>query len=395
MHVTTLAKKIRLPRSARLAVVAGVAIAVAGLVSTAGAVAPTVSDTAQKMPTFNGDIYASVYLGNTIYVGGSFTSVNWGGHMSARTDLAAINAQTGALLAWAPTANGTVMALAANATTHTIYATGNFTTINGTHRDSLAAIDANTGALGTLKHSIFGQPRALAVGNGRLYLGGHLTGVDGQTRTNLAAFSLATGALDTTWAPTADGNVYSLVATSTRVYIGGKFHKINNVAGTSRLAAVSPTTGANDATFRPSVPVMVFSIALGGSSVFVGLGGQGGRTEAFSNTTGAHQWTFTTDGDVQAVAYLGGIVYVGGHFDNACVDAITGTNGLCIDGSIKRVKFAAVDAGTGALQPWNPQGNGIEGVFTLSTNTSMSTVAAGGEFTTLKGVWRGRFAQFH
>lgn len=391
----SLAKKIRLPRSVRLAVLTGVVIATVGLVSTASAVAPTVSDTAQKMPTFNGDVYASVYLGNTIYVGGSFTTVNWGGQQWARTDLAAVNAQTGALLAWAPTANGTVTALAANAPTHTIYAVGDFTTIDGTHRDSLAAVDALSGALGSLKHSIFGLPRALAIGSGRLYLGGHITAVDGHVRTNLAAFSLATGALDTTWAPTADGNVYSLLATSTRVYIGGKFHKINNVTGTSRLAAVSPTTGANDATFRPSVPVMVFSITVGGSSVFVGLGGQGGRAEAFTSTTGAHQWTFTTDGDIQAVAYLGGVVYVGGHFDNACVDALTGTNGLCVDGAVHRVKFAAVDAGTGLLQAWNPQGNGINGVFTLSANAGLSTVAAGGEFTTLKGVWHGRFAQFH
>jgi len=64
--------------------------------------------------------------------------------------------------------------------------------------------------------------------------------VNGQTRTRLAAFDLDTGALDGSWKPTADDQVQALVAQSGRIYIGGKFHKINGVSGTARLAAVTP-----------------------------------------------------------------------------------------------------------------------------------------------------------
>ncbi len=85
---------------------------------------------------------------------------------------------------------------------------------------------------------------------------------------------------------------------------------------------------------------------------------------------------------------------MGGHFDHACADTNTGVHGVCLDGSVSRVKLAAVDGSNGALEPWNPSGNGVHGVFTMASNVSLGTVAAGGEFTTLKGVSHGRFAQF-
>lgn len=373
---------------------AGAATAVLAVATVAQAAPHTVSDVPQKMPTFNGGVYASVYVGNTLYVGGAFTSVNWGGKKLTRTRLAAINATTGALLDWAPSADATVLALAADPATSTVYAGGDFATVNGTTRGGLAAINATTGVLGAFNHTVSGEPRALAVGHDRLYLGGHITGVDSKTRSNLAAFSLSSGALDTGWVPTADNNVYSLLSDTNRVYIGGKFRKINGISGTAKLAAVSPDTAVRDATFKPVLQILVYDIALGPNGIFASEGGQGGRAIAYSST-GKVQWTFTTDGDIRAVAYLDGVVYSGGHFDHACKSASTGLHGVCLDGSSSRIKFAAVDASTGTLLPWNPEGNGIHGVFTLAVNPALGTVAAGGEFTTLQGVSHGRFAQFH
>ncbi len=121
---------------------------------------------------------------------------------------------------------------------------------------------------------------------------------------------------------------------------------------------------------------------------------KGGRVVAY-RTDGRSAWTFTTDGDVQALTYLGGIVYLGGHFDHACTSAVTGAHGFCVNGSVPRIKLAAADASTGALQTWTPAGNGIHGVFTMTSNAGLGTVDAGGEFTTLGGVSHGRFGQFH
>jgi hypothetical protein len=391
--MTQLTKRITSRGAARLALSAAAVTASVTFAATAYAVGSPVSDVAQKMPTFNGGVYASAYLGNTIYVGGSFTSVSWSGKKYARGGLAAMNAQTGALLSWAPDVNDKVLALAADAADGVVYAAGDFTTVNGTSRDSLAGIDATSGALTSFKHSVSGEPRALAVGHGLLYVGGRITQVDGHARADLAAFTLASGALSAAWAPTADDTVYALTSDTSRIYIGGKFHQIDGISGTGKLAAVTPDTGARDASFKPSVSVMVYSVALGPSSVFAAEGGQGGRAVAYS-TSGAAQWQLTTDGDIQALAYLGGVVYTGGHYDNACKSASTGTHGFCNDGSVSRVKLAAVDASNGQLTDWNPTANGVHGVFTLAANPTLGTVAAGGEFTTIGGQSRGRFAQF-
>jgi hypothetical protein len=368
--------------------------AVLALASGAVAAGPTVADTPQKMPTFNGGVYAMAYDGNTIYVGGSFTSVNWAGKKATRSGLAAINAQTGALLPWAPMADGKVEAIATDQATHRVYVAGAFARINGTARDSLAGINGATGALTTFKHSVSGIPQALAVGHDRLYVGGNFAEVDGKARSDLAAFTLTTGALDTTWVPTANDVVYSIVSDTNRIYLGGRFQQINGVKGTAKLAAVSPDTGVRDATFKPSVAILVYNIALGPTGIYAAEGGQGGRAIAYS-TTGAIQWTFTTDGDVAALTYLNGVLYVGGHFDHACKSALTGVHGFCIDGSFSRIKLAAVDGSTGALEPWNPIGNGVHGVFAMASNSTLGSVDAGGEFTALRGVSHGRFAQFH
>jgi len=79
--------------------------------------------------------------GNTLYLGGVFTTV--GGQ--ARTRLAAVNATTGALLPWAPSADAEVMAL--TTVGGKVVAGGKFATLNGTSAYGMGALDATTGVL--------------------------------------------------------------------------------------------------------------------------------------------------------------------------------------------------------------------------------------------------------
>jgi hypothetical protein len=370
-------------------VVFGVAGALVAAPTPAHAVVSAAPD---NTPSFNGRVWATAYAGGKIYVGGDFTAAIVNGKQVARSRLAAMDANTGALLSWAPKADARVKAIAASGSS--IYVAGDFGYVSGSKRDSLARLDASSGAVhSTFKHTILGTPYALAAGNGRLYLGGSITSVNGQTRTRLAAFNLSSGALDGNWKPPADDQVETLVASGGRVYVGGKFHRVSGVSGHDRLAALDPYSGAIDHSFAAKASYISFGIAVTGSGVYAAHGGQGGRVTAYS-LSGSARWTATFDGDPQAVGVLGGTVYVGGHFDKVCRSGRTGDQGTCLDGGTDRVKLAAFDTSDGELSPWVAHANGVEGVLTMAVQSSLGKVAAGGAFTTINGASRKRLVQF-
>ena len=348
------------------------------------------SDAPATSPGFNGPVYAVATSGNIAYVGGEFTAAVVKGKSITRQRLAAVDMTTGALLDWAPAADRTVRALAVD-TDGSVWAAGDFQAIVGQPRDSLAKI-STAGALDPASYKISGgSPRALAVGHGRLYVVGLFTTVDGVARSNVAAIDLATKTLSS-WAARTDDLVTSIAISGDRIYLGGSFHKTNGVSSTGRLIAVKRDGGGVDTGFRPQPSSIVWAVAVAGDRVYAALGGQGGRTISYT-TGGVAKWTITTDGDAQALAVLGSTVYIGGHFDNVCRSAATCDHGVCLDGSVSRIKLAATDL-DGNLLPWAPQGNGVRGVLAMTGSTATDMIVVGGEFTTLDGTTQKRFALF-
>jgi len=358
---------------------------VASLATPAAAISPS----PQAMPEFNGSVYAIAFLGDAVYVGGSFTTVLTGDRTYTRQRLAAFDARTGALLDWQPSTNGTVRALVAAG--GDVYAAGDFTDVSGVRRDSLARIDAATGDLGSLSHRISGTAYALALAGGRLYLGGRFSAVDGTHRGNLAAFALADGTLDDRWLPSADNAVHTLATYGSRVYLGGAFRHVDGVTGAQHIAAVDAADGTLDPDFLAPAVAQVNGIVADTSGVYVATGGRGGHAIALS-TTGQVYWQRVFDGDAVAIARLDGVTYVGGHFDRACLTPSNGPHGVCTGVSRPRVKLAAIDA-AGVLSSWAPQANGVIGVRVIAANP-IGTIAAGGDFTTMGGRERLHYASF-
>ncbi|MBL7261838.1 hypothetical protein JKJ07_46940 [Actinoplanes sp. LDG1-01] len=354
--------------------------------------APASAQVSDAMPSFNGAVLTIAYAKNVVYVGGDFTAAIVNGRPVARGRLAAVDARTGALLPWAPAADGRVKSLVVSGSA--VYLAGDFATIGGQKRDSLARVDVASGALSsTFKHAMSGRPMAIAAAHGRLYVGGGFTAVDGQARGRLAAFSLSSGKLDARWRPTVDDQVETIAAGGGRVYVGGKFRKVNSLPGYERLAALDPAGAAVVTGFKPKPPVITYGLAVTADAVYSAHGGQGGRISRYT-PDGVHKWSATFDGDAQAVTVLGDTVYAGGHFDRACSTARTGSQGSCVDGADHRVKLAALSTADGHLLDWTADANGVEGVLALASSAKLGAVAMGGAFTTVEGRQQKRFAQF-
>jgi hypothetical protein len=380
-----------LPRRRQLGIVLTGVLALTGTPSPAVAAVPPVSATPARSVGFDGLVYASAYVGSTVYLGGSFQNAIVDGRQVRRKWLAAIDARTGALLPWAPATDGTVWALAAAGSS--LYISGKFTKVGGQPRAGLAGINRATGAVGPLRHTVQGAGYALAAGGGRLYLGGTISAVDGRAVRNLAAFRLADGAVDHGFRGEADAKVKALTMAGPRLYVGGEFRRLNGLAGTARLAALRPADGQVDAGFRPATPYGVIAITASPDRVYAGLAGPGGRVAAYRRDGGL-TWSTVTDGDVQAISYLSGTVYAGGHFTVACPQPSRSATSWCPSTLRSQPRLAAWNAATGSLLNWNPHSNGKWGVLTMDANATLGTIAVGGEFTSFGGHNRPHFAQF-
>jgi hypothetical protein len=351
-----------------VALIVGMLLAFTGVAWAATAL----SNTSDPVPQTNGRVNAIALSGDTVYIGGSFTSV--GGEPRSR--LAAIDADTGRVTNWAPHVSRPVSALAVSG--NTVYAGGAFNKAGGKVHNYVAAIEAS--GTGQVIHAFDAGAdapvRALAASGGVLYLGGDFGTVNGQARSRLAQVD-ANGDL-TSWAPAANGPVRALELSGSRLYVGGEFSTISGQIRRN-LAALNASTGAV-VNWRPQFSRPVYDVEASGTSVYVAGGGAGGEGVAFRVSDARLLWsTQVWDGDFQAVAYLDGQVYFGGHFRE-------------LPDGTRRVRLLAVAADTGALSAWKAEAN--RGVWALEADVLNTQIYAGGDFTKITGRTQEGFAQF-
>ena len=330
-------------------------------------------------PETNGRVYAVAYLGGTVYIGGSFTSVNG----SPRNRLAAFQAASPhTLLPWNPNANGPVRALKVSPAGTRVYAGGDFTVVGGLPRARVAALSpTGSGAPMGWRPYVNDSVKAVTTSNSgaTVYLGGDFDSAAGAGRPHLAAFGATSGKLSPGFRPAVSngsGNFATVLsmdvsADGRSLYFGGDFARVN---GHARRNAAAVSTGlATLRAWSPSATADVvgeLTVSASGRTVFVGGRSAGGYAQAYGpNVGGSPVWNVGTDGDVEALAVSSSILYLGGHFTSV--------------GGVSRHHLAALRASGGALQSWNPDADSPFGAFGAAI--SRSRVAFGGEFTVVEG----------
>lgn len=321
---------------------------------------------------------AVLVVGDTVYVGGTFTAaVAPNGSTVRRANLAAFDRATMTLRTqFVANTNGRVLALASDGTR--LFVGGEFTTVNGVSRSRVAALDLVTGAVvaGFRADALGGgyttRVSALEVSNGRLFIGGAFGTINRVSRSRVAAVMTSTGAL-LPFAPNTDAAVMALAASpdGARMYVGGWFKTIGGVAQ-PYLAALDSTTGKvqGPAFARLANMVMDLDVSPDGTKLFAGQGSYGNQVTAWDAESGKRLWRVYTDGDVQAVRYSGGNVFFGFH------ESFEGDTAL---------RLLAVDAATGEVETgFQPPVSSFYGVWDIDATPSELVIA--GEFRTVSGV---------
>ncbi len=301
----------------------------------------------------NGNVWAMKQLGNTLFLGGSFTEV--GGQ--PRYGLAAVDATTGEVLPWNPNANyagvaGEAIVQAMALEGNTLYVGGSFSYVGPTVRNRIAAIDATSGVVlpwgAALNAKVDNTPSiisSLALVGDTLYGGGN------NYRCGLAAWNKTTGELVTAWHPCVNHYVTALAPVpGGNLLVAGMFDMVTNSAGTSQartnVAIVNGSTG-EFLPWAPKVNGTVYAAFVNGTNVFLGgnfaqVEGKPRQNFAVLNATSGALSDIKADANAPVWVFLldGFKLYVGGGFS-------------FIGGQATDTGLAVMDPYVGGVLPWN------------------------------------------
>lgn len=315
---------------------------------------------------------------------------------------------------FAVTVDGQVRTMVLSPDGNTLYIGGNFTTINGSSRMGIAAVDADSGALSSWNPNavgfvLFGASNAYmtamdVASDGTLYVGGNFQEIGGQTRHALAALDPATG-LATAWNPRpyscngacsafaqeAASTISDIEVDGTDVYVAGGWYSINGYNGVmlKRFAKLNNTDGTVATGWTTDSTNGINSIAVSSDAVYVGgwigtIGGQARIGLAKMSKTGTvSSWNPNASGDdVEAneiaLSADGSTLYFTGAF-------------YYVNGTA-RTRAAAVSTSDGSLTAWNPSIDG-DGYWddsgrSLAVSSDGSSVYLGGSFQSVNGYTR-------
>ncbi|MGW9402468.1 PKD domain-containing protein [Arthrobacter sp. NPDC055585] len=297
--------------------------------------ATPVTVSSDPLPTaqLDGVAWQQVIVGDVVYVVGKFTRARPanaapGAQTVTRNNILAYQLSTGVLLSsFAPSLNGQALSIAASPDGSRIYVGGDFTSVNGTARSRIVALNTGNGSIiQAFNPKPGGSVRALAATADTVYAGGSFIAVGSASRDRLAAFRASDGAL-LPWNPKANNRVNALVLApnNSAVVVGGAFSTLN---GSNRpgygLGRVNATTGAsmslgvNNTVRNAGKDSAILSLSSDGVN-FYGTGyifGTGGNLEgSFSGnwSDGSLKWVEDCHGDSYGIWASSTAVYLAGH----------------------------------------------------------------------------------
>ena len=350
-------------------------------------------------------VWAFLEANGRYYIGGEFTQVDG----QTQAYVAAVNVNTGRLdTNFRPVVSGgatEVNTIALSPDGQDLYIGGIFRTVNGVSRDRIAKIDAFTGQLDTAFNPGSDQEvESIVVDSTGVYVGGRFDFVAGRLSPNLIKLNANTGAPDPNWNASTNGTVFDLELRGDNLYIGGNFSRVlsdpqNNIARLN--AATGAVRTAWNSVGAPE-RVQALAISADGSSVFAGTAGStnnngnGNAVWSFTNT-GTREWQRVLGGDVQALEIQGDTLFVGTHGqvifaeNRFLLDGTTANPNFPADGyndspntnpnATRREKLLSLNESNGALLPFDPHLNSINGVWELETGPSGLLVS--GDFTSI------------
>jgi PKD repeat protein len=312
----------------------GVQPAVADTVPVDPATPSTVSADALPTVQIDGVVWTQEVVGNTVFVGGSFTTAQPAGAAPGvgtvpRSNLLAYDIRTGELItSFAPVLNGQVKVIEASPDGKRIYIGGAFTSVNGLNKYRVAALDPVTGQVITsfTAGTNAGVSSIVATAS-TVYIAGAFSSIGKSVRTRIAAVNASNG-VETAFAPvTNDGSVTSMVLSpdGQKLVVGGSFTTLNGSSDPGYgLAAVSTATGQNlpwgvNSLVRNAGKDAAITSLTGDADGVYGTGytyGKNGNLEGAFRAdwaTGATTWVEDCHGDTYSAVPFGDTVYVAGH----------------------------------------------------------------------------------
>ena len=318
-----------------------------------------------------------------IYLGGAFSRVAG----QARAGLAKLNGAGALDLTYAPTVNGEVRSMVIDPITTNLFIGGTFTSVNSTTRQRLARLSQTGLLLDTFNftNGMDGPVNTLGLMGNQIVAGGNFSNVCGTTSRGLARLN-TNGTIDTTFAvgvgigsnPT--NEVFSLAVSNSLVYAGGYISSYKGVS-VGNLICVDGS-GNRITTFSPTLNGAVRTLLVDGTLTYVG--GSFTSVNGFSQTglvrlttTGIKDGAFNIGGGpAGSNATIHSIVKVAGP-KFMVSGSFTNFNGVVRDGLVRLQLTGAVDSG---FFNFSTPPYGFDGPIYSLTLLTNDWVAVGGNF---------------